>query len=212
MDILNWAMDSYYTDAVVYSADIVAKIKECAEGLGLDPDSLGDNQVINSSVFNGVLLSYVGTNLIKPSKILYDQNNRIKYDREKVLNILDVYIYLCNIYNKMICFSGFCNMIGYDERNNDVNSLRNFTKILDKINEFDNIASLGRARDSNQPILQLAYNNYRHNWNGQIKENAIKAEVKSLREIRQNRLNIVKNEQVRDRVLLSGERVKNENP
>ena len=212
MDILNWSMSSFYTDAVIYSADIVAKIKECAEGLGLDPDSLGDNQVISSSLFNGVLLSYVGTNLIKPSKILYDQHNRIKYDREKVLNILDVYIYLCNIYDKMICFSGFCNMIGYDERNNDINSLRNFTKILDKINELDNIASLGRARDSNQPILQLAYNNYRHNWNGQIKENAIKAEVKSLREIRENRLNIAKNEQAGDRVFLSGERVKNENP
>lgn len=212
MDILNWSMSSYYTDAVVYSTDIVAKIKECAEGLGLDPDGLGDNQVINSSIFNGVLLSYVGTNLIKPSKILYDKNNRIKYDRVKVLDILDVYIYLCNIYNKMICFSGFCNMIGYDDRNSDVNSLRNFSRLCEKIESADCQQMQGRARDSNQPILQLAYNNYRHNWNGQIKENAIKAEVKSLREIRENRLNIAKNEQKGDRVLLSGERVKTETP
>lgn len=212
MDILNWSMTSFYTDAVVYSADIVAKIKECAEGLGLDPDSLGDNQVINSSVFNGVLLSYVGTNLIKPSKILYDANNRIKYDRDKVLKISDVYIYLCNIYNKMICFSGFCNMIGYDERNGDAGSLRNFSKLFEKLNAEDNLLMQSRARDSNQPILQLAYNNYRHNWNGQIKENAIKAEVKSLREIRQNRLNIAKNEQTRERVLLSGDRAKTESP
>ena len=112
----------------------------------------------------------------------------------------------------MICFSGFCNMIGYDERNGDAGSLRNFSKLFEKLNAEDNLLMQSRARDSNQPILQLAYSNYRHNWNGQIKENAIKAEVKSLREIRQNRLNIAKNEQTRDRVLLSGDRVKTENP
>ena len=212
MDILNWSMTSFYTDAVVYSTDIVVKIKECAEGLGLDPDALGDNQVISSSLFNGVLLSYVGANLIKPSKILYDKSFKTKFDREKVINILDVYIYLCNIYNKMISYSGFCNMIGYDRRNDYSDSLRNCPSIMQKIESADCLAMQGRARDSNQPILQLAYNNYRHNWNGQIKENAVRAEVKSLREIRENRLNIAKNEQAGDRVFLSGERVKSENP
>ena len=43
-----------------------------------------------------------------------------------------------------------------------------------------------RATDSKQPILNIAYANYRHGWNGTIKANEIKSTVKTLADIRQN--------------------------
>ena len=54
--------------------------------------------------------------------------------------------------------------------------------------ELDNECQKSKARDSKQPILQLAYNNYVHGWNGEIKRKEITSTIKTLDDIKNARL------------------------
>ena len=62
------------------------------------------------------------------------------------------------------------------------------TKLVSFLKKSDNDLQMANARDSKQSILQLAYNNYVHAWNGDIKANEIKSSYKSLDDIRRERL------------------------
>lgn len=60
--------------------------------------------------------------------------------------------------------------------------------IKSRIDKADNMLQLAKARDSKQSILNLAYNNYKHNWSGNIRENEIKSTTKTLEDIKRERL------------------------
>jgi len=61
------------------------------------------------------------------------------------------------------------------------------SQIAVRINKSDNELQQMNARDSHQAILNIAYNNYRHAWNGDIRANEIKSSIKTLDDIRRER-------------------------
>lgn len=119
-------------------------------------------------------------------------------NKQYILLLSKTYIELCITYDKRICLEYFLNFIGVnclyltqaEQRAYDNDSVLNALKpILSKnFNDADNELQLSRARDSKQSILNLAYNNYRHNWSGQIKEQSIVSTVKTLEDIKRERL------------------------
>ena len=70
-----------------------------------------------------------------------------------------------------------------------IDNLENcLTKVADFLKKADNELQLSNARDSKQAILQLAYNNFVHGWNGTIQSNTIKSSYKTLEDIKRERL------------------------
>lgn len=121
---------------------------------------------------------------------LYNKFNFTKLDL-----VLSIYIYLCMEFNKGINISGLYNTIGCCERyfNNDIatDGLNEWSiHARQKLDEADDILQHANARDSRQAILQLAYNNHRHNWSGEIKSNETRATLKTLEDIRRDRLSL----------------------
>lgn len=123
-----------------------------------------------------------------------------KYNISKLDMVLSIYIYLCMEYNKGINLSGLYNTIGCGDRlfinpdskfNNNTDGLNAWSEYArQKLDEADDILQHTNARDSRQAILQLAYNNHRHNWSGEIKSNETRATLKTLEDIRRDRLSL----------------------
>lgn len=119
-------------------------------------------------------------------------------NKNNILLLSNIYIYLSTLYDKRICLEYFQNFMGCNgwyltddlrrAYNNDsvLNALK--TQLLKKFDEADNTLQLSKARDSKQSILNLAYNNYRHNWSGQIQEQKLTSTVKTLEDIKRERL------------------------
>ena len=120
-----------------------------------------------------------------------------KFSIAKLDIVLNIYIYLCMEFNKGINISGLFNTIGCSDRLYNVN----YNHVSDELNawcvsakekldEADDALQHTNARDSRQAILQLAYNNHRHNWSGVIKSNETRATLKTLDDIRRDRLSL----------------------
>lgn len=120
-----------------------------------------------------------------------------KFNIAKLDIVLSIYIYLCMEFNKGINISGLFNIIGCSDRLYNVN-YNNVSDELnawcvsakEKLDEADDVLQHTNARDSRQAILQLAYNNHRHNWSGVIKSNETRATLKTLEDIRRDRLSL----------------------
>lgn len=123
-----------------------------------------------------------------------------KFNISKLDIVLNIYIYLCMEFNKGINLSGLYSLIGCNERLFiNPNSIYNYHDdglnewscyAREKLDEADDILQHTNARDSRQAILQLAYNNHRHNWSGVIKSNETRATLKTLDDIRRDRLSL----------------------
>ena len=98
-------------------------------------------------------------------------------------------------YDKMLSLNGFlmfaglgmfygCDYEKTPEITSELKSVR--AQWLKKIDDADAMRTQERAADSKQPILNIAYANFRHGWNGTIKANEIKTAVKTLADIRGN--------------------------
>ena len=131
-----------------------------------------------------------------PDSYIYNNNSiSWEYDKYKLLNIIPAYVDLCYEFNKRCSIDGFLNFCGignvcflrYKEKQPILSeNLRQ--RIAETLNECDNCAQKDSARDSKQPILQLAYNNYVHGWNGEIKRKEITSTIKTLDDIKNARL------------------------
>ena len=173
-------------DTSVSLNDIMTSINLVAESMNIE-----DINEISTAKFN-VLLLNVGMRLINPSRLYYIKYNNKRHCDYNTLNILSkVYVYICFIYNKGISLRGFSNFLGISllDDNSSYDNLENcLTKLVSFLKKSDNDLQMANARDSKQSILQLAYNNYVHAWNGDIKANEIKSSYKSLDDIRRERL------------------------
>lgn len=132
-----------------------------------------------------------------PDSYIYNNNISWEYDKYKLLILVPVYVDICFEYNKRVSIDGFLRFCGigntsyisYQEHSAVLSdNLR--LRIAELLTESDNIAQKERARDSNQPILQLAYNNYEHGWNGEIKRKEITSTIKTLDDIKNARLEL----------------------
>lgn len=173
--------------------DITISVKDVMTTLNLVSESYNVENIsdISTSMFNTMLLN-VGCRLIKPSRLYYTIRNDRKFiDYKSLVNLSNIYVYICFIYNKGISIRGFSNFLGISmmHSTSEYDNLDNcLTKISVFLKKCDNELQMNNARDSKQAILQLAYNNYVHAWNGDIKANEIKSSYKSLDDIRRERL------------------------
>ena len=98
-------------------------------------------------------------------------------------------------YDKMLSLNGFlmfaglgmfygCDYERLDKVRPELKPVR--AQWLKKINDADADRTEKRAADSKQPIMNIAYANYKHGWNGVIKSNEIRTTVKTLADIRGN--------------------------
>ena len=156
-------------------------------------DGLNGLNDCKTGVFNNILAD-VCDNVFKPLKLLKVTNCiNNKYDINKLDIIYNIYIDLCIEYDKMLSVYGLGRFIGVDLSDPNYTAqyfsdeLKQWT--LEKAKNIEILDARrieARATDSKQPILNIAYANYRHGWNGTIKANEIKSTVKTLTDIRSN--------------------------
>lgn len=178
---------------VITGADIMQALRNGCLAHGLDGlDGLCE---CSTSKYNNILM-YVGK-LFKDTKALHNTSQGLPYNITYLNILLDMYIYLCFEYNKGLDYIGLYNFIGlsqfvYNESNiNGYNSdaLNKWLVYARKrIDDADDILQHNNARDSKQAILQLAYNNHRHNWAGEIRSNEMRSACKTLEDIKRERL------------------------
>ena len=192
-DNYNYIIKYNNDNDVITETDIYNKIEFYAQNHGLT--CLDDLKDVRTAVFNQILFD-VGRGFFKPLKV-FKLNNDIhnRYDTDKLNILLNIYIDLCLEYDKMLSIAGFVRFAGLgagygsDYANDpsisdELKAVRPFW--LKKIESADADRIQERATDSKQPILNIAYANYRHGWNGTIKANEIKSTVKTLTDIRSN--------------------------
>ena len=173
----------------ITSDDIIERLKQEASTHNL----LDDEAILgcSTSLFNIILMN-VGKSLIKPSRVcFYNKNGRDCTNIDTINKLCDMYIYICYIYNKGLSLSAFKMFLGLGISYNNTSNIymldETLSQISNRINKSDNELQQMNARDSHQAILNIAYNNYRHAWNGDIRANEIKSSIKTLDDIRRDR-------------------------
>ena len=174
--------------------DIMNEIQKAAYNHGID--DLENLKDVRTAVFNAILFD-VGRGFFKPLNALKNDADisHHGYDINKLNIILDLYIYLAMYYDKMLSLNGFlmfaglgmfygCDYERLDKVRPELKPVR--AQWLKKINDADADRTEKRAADSKQPIMNIAYANYKHGWNGVIKSNEIRTTVKTLADIRGN--------------------------
>ena len=178
---------------IITENDIYNKIEFYAQNRGIA--RLDDLKDVRTAVFNQVLFD-VGRGFFKPLNALKREHDpQHRYDIDKLNILLNIYINISLYFDKMLSLAGFIRFaglgIGYGSDYANDPTIPDELKAarpswLKKINAADADRIQERATDSKQPILNIAYANYRHGWNGTIKANEIKSTVKTLADIRQN--------------------------
>lgn len=185
--------DDNILNAISPNKDITVSIKDVINTLDMVSESynIEDMYECSTAKFNTMLYN-VGCRLIKPSRLYYIlYNNKVRVDYNCIMSLANMYVYICYLYNKGISLRGFSNFLGLSMMHNtkDYDNLENcLTKVADFLKKADNELQLSNARDSKQAILQLAYNNFVHGWNGTIQSNTIKSSYKTLEDIKRERL------------------------
>ena len=138
--------------------------------------NISDLKSETQNVFNGCL-RYIYDNVFKPNKRnkLNDKvNSLLDYNNiELLIDVLNYYIYLCDIYSKSISVSSFCTMVGidktviYDWYKGSVRNLNPLYSHVFKILDDERERSLSDLLISGkrQPIGLLAVLNHEKNWN-----------------------------------------------
>lgn len=182
----------------LYYNDIINALEKGAADLGYT--DLMELKTKGSSADFSICCGYVGR-YINDLKLLWlnpKDKNTGGLNKQYILLLSDIYINLSFIYDKRICLEYFLSFIGasgcymqYETvrlYENDPVLSNLFPLLRKKMADADNALQLAKARDSKQSIMNLAYNNYAHNWSGQIKENEVQTVVKTLDDIKRERL------------------------
>lgn len=161
----------------VFENDIELYLHQFQEEQNID-----DLRTVPQSVWNGAL-RYINRNVFKPnpnilkSNSIYNINNNNipsncnMYNYGLVNEVLDYYIYLCNVYNKECSIKGFSNLTGINQDtihdwgkdNNKLSSMG--CEIYKKLNEENEESHANRLYDGKQnPIGAIATLKHRHGW------------------------------------------------
>lgn len=161
----------------VFENDIDFYLQEFQEEQGIE-----DLRIVPQSVWNGAL-KYINRYVFKPNTSIlkchnnYDiNNNKIPsnynmYNHELVNEVLDYYLYLCNIYNKECSIKGFSNLTGINQDTiydwgKDNNKLSSSScDIYKKLREENEESLANRLYDGKQnPIGAIATLKRRYGW------------------------------------------------
>lgn len=179
----------------ISSNDILNAIENTCYNHGLN-NGLDDLYDCKSGRFSNILRDTFRP-LFDNGKQLYNGCDINTGYNIKSLNILlDIYIYICSEYDKYMSIDNFFYCIGLNNDNYmGDNNVRNSNNLINfavtarkKIDNSDNIRMQQRASDSKQALLNITYSNYRHNWGGQIRANDIQTTVKTLDDIKRERV------------------------
>lgn len=147
-----------------------------------DEQGIEDLRTVPQSVWNGCL-TYIKRQVFKPnpgilkSHKLVNNDNAIMsstynaYNYPLVINVLDYYIYLCQLYNKEISIIGFSNLTGIDTEvinnwGNEVNkSSQESSVIYKKLVKFREESLSNKLADGKQnPVGVIAMLNRHYGW------------------------------------------------
>lgn len=161
----------------VFENDIELYLHQFQEEQGIE-----DLRAVPQSVWNGCL-TYIQRNVFKAnpgilkSHKLINNNNAIMrstynaYNYPLVINVLDYYIYLCQLYNKEISIMGFSNLTGINTEvinnwGNEVNkSSQESSVIYKKLVEFREESLSNKLADGKQnPVGVIAMLNRHYGW------------------------------------------------
>jgi len=154
MDIINRG------DYILTDTEILDYIAEIIERLKLNPDTMSSGQ------FN-IVLEAVNHKYFKYNDILsHDVTSSI--DDNIIYNILQLYIYLCRLFNKSISIKGFSSLSGIDYliieswKGENINS--NKYKIAKIINDYREDYIKDKLLDSNNIVGAIAVANHEYKW------------------------------------------------
>lgn len=189
----------YNNGDVITANDFMSKIEVACYEHGID-DGLQGLAKAPTAQFNNILYD-VGQMFTRPAKVVQDVSlDGTVYSLTKLNVLLDFYLYLCNEYNKCMTLDGFYKLCGIGckganygiDENGEI--IKAFERLaVSKIDQADNARMMGKAQDSNQAVLNIAYSNYRHNWGGQIRSKEAVTMVKSLDDVRRERVGMSAN-------------------
>ena len=164
-------------DAEVYENDIDLWLDQFKQEQNID-----DFKTAPQSVWNGAL-KYVHRHLIKPNPGVLKQKGYIQdgnsimssnynaYDYDVVMQVLEYYIYLCQIYSKEISIVGFSNLTGidtdtiYDWGNSDRKLSSKGSEIYKKIIRLREESLSNKLADGKQnPVGVIAMLNRHYGW------------------------------------------------
>ncbi len=160
----------------VFENDIEMYLK-----LFCEQHEIKDLRIMPQSVWNGCLMyirKYVfpkGSNRLKDHNIYNTDNNNIqsnfnKYNHNLVNDVLDIYIYLCTVYDKEISIIGFSNLTGIDTElihiwKEDAPGSPSFN-VYKKLNQLrEESLSNKLATGNKNPVGILAILNRHYAWN-----------------------------------------------
>lgn len=173
-------------DITISLDEIVSNLNMIASGRGIE--SLYD---CPTNLFNTMLYE-VGTRLLRGSKIYYSiVNDKMVIDYNVLKLIVNIYIYICFMFDKGISMRGFTDLLGLNTlmHPTEFETMRAYLpQVAETLKKADNDLQMARARDSKQAILQLAYNNYVHGWTGSIQSQTIKSTAKTLDDLKRERV------------------------
>ena len=125
-----------------------------------DNNNIDDLRKAEQPIYNAICTD-IGNTIFKPSAILKDHN---QYDISKVISIIDIYDYFCNMYNKVFTIWGaaaFCG-VSKDFMYDNMEKLTRSGCDLHKNNERSLADSIVSGRRS--PVGALSWLNRYHGW------------------------------------------------
>lgn len=146
-----------------------------------EENGIKDMKKESQSVWNGALMYikrhvFSNKDLLKQSNNIYNSNsimdsNYNMYNYELLYNILEYYIYLCNMYNKEISSMGYSKLIGISNEiismwGNDNNKLSSKSfEIYKKLNQEREESLSNKLADGKQnPVGVIAILNRQYGW------------------------------------------------
>lgn len=151
-------------DIEIFENDIELYINEFMEKY-----NISDMTLESQNRWNACLM-YINKHLFSGNRVLKDTTSQYnEYDYNKLLYILDIYLYYSNLFSKECSINGYCNMTGVEYSNimqwahDNLNPkrLEIYQKLI-KANEQSNSDLLGSGKN---PVGIIARLNHHHGWN-----------------------------------------------
>lgn len=160
----------------VFENDIQMYLSMFCEEQGIDDMKKESQAVWNAALMYIKRHVFSNKDLLKQSNNIYNSNsimdsNYNMYNYELLYNILEYYIYLCNMYNKEISSMGYSKLIGISNEiismwGNDNNKLSSKSfEIYKKLNQEREESLSNKLADGKQnPVGVIAILNRQYGW------------------------------------------------
>lgn len=145
---------------------------------------------LNQIEFNALLM-YIGYTVFIPGNILKRDNKA--YDIDRVYECINIYILLCNKYNKVFTVHGFLYMTGINYntymswcsgKSNVTGATYNLSQLIKTLDKLNELSLSDKLLTYNNPVGGITILNHSHNWSQQEQIKTKQVETLSLEDIR----------------------------